>query len=603
MIKNKISTVVESQIPSHIREDYPVFVEFIKKYYEFTETSDGALGALYKILHNNDVDSLDKSLLERLKMELAIPLSIAKKDSYVFNKNIKDLYLAKGTEESIRILFRLLFNEEVLISYPKEQILRASDGIWHQESFITVETFLGELEGASVVKIVTESNAYEFEPTKIESIEDEKFRISFSFLYSITIDVGDKVIAYKDGVEIFRGTIVGSPSKIRVIDPGKKWQVGKIIQLPGSISPTIAKILSVGQNGELQSLEILQHGYDHPEGSIFYVSPLKKPLLSSYVTIDSQIASVDPVVYHSDIGISDYIDGFNEKVSIYNTQRTYFLENYADLGYDGELLSEHQEIATESSEDFFNDVTYEEWLQTRTSLFLEFSPIVRTVGYWKEDRGQISNQYIRLQDNLFYQIFSYVIDTNHQSDLIGVAANKTNPSGLKWFVNLNKTNILDLSAIETTRTLSNSRVFLFDVAQIEDSQENQFVLPKSDNVDFSDQDYKIFNLTKTDSQIVTDEDHKIFDLTKTDSYLIDDSQEKQSALHKSSFSVVSDSVAKGAEFLFEDSASTSDSTVFETSKSLSDDANVEDIETGYSLDYFSEAYDVIGGEAVYVMQP
>ena len=45
-------------------------------------------------------------------------------------KNIKSLYQAKGTKRASEIFFKLLFNEQAEIRYPKDNILRVSDGKW-----------------------------------------------------------------------------------------------------------------------------------------------------------------------------------------------------------------------------------------------------------------------------------------------------------------------------------------------------------------------------------------------------------------------------------------------------------------------------------------
>lgn len=51
-------------------------------------------------------------------------------DQRLLIKNIQRLLKEKGTEESFRLLFRLLFNEEIDVEYPGERILKASDGKW-----------------------------------------------------------------------------------------------------------------------------------------------------------------------------------------------------------------------------------------------------------------------------------------------------------------------------------------------------------------------------------------------------------------------------------------------------------------------------------------
>src|SRR6056300_581233 len=51
-------------------------------------------------------------------------------------KNIKSLYRAKGTKRASEIFFKLLFNETAEIRFPKENILRASDGKWDTQQVL-----------------------------------------------------------------------------------------------------------------------------------------------------------------------------------------------------------------------------------------------------------------------------------------------------------------------------------------------------------------------------------------------------------------------------------------------------------------------------------
>jgi len=51
-------------------------------------------------------------------------------------KNIKSLYQAKGTKRASEIFFKLLFNEQAEIRYPKDNILRVSDGKWDTKKIL-----------------------------------------------------------------------------------------------------------------------------------------------------------------------------------------------------------------------------------------------------------------------------------------------------------------------------------------------------------------------------------------------------------------------------------------------------------------------------------
>ena len=53
-------------------------------------------------------------------------------------KNIKDLYRAKGQRKGHELFFRILLNEDVSLSYPKDDMLRVSAGNWSEEQILRV---------------------------------------------------------------------------------------------------------------------------------------------------------------------------------------------------------------------------------------------------------------------------------------------------------------------------------------------------------------------------------------------------------------------------------------------------------------------------------
>jgi hypothetical protein len=56
-IKEKISTLVNSQLPEFIRSDYTTFVTFIESYYKFLEQDQGALEIVQNARSYNDIDT------------------------------------------------------------------------------------------------------------------------------------------------------------------------------------------------------------------------------------------------------------------------------------------------------------------------------------------------------------------------------------------------------------------------------------------------------------------------------------------------------------------------------------------------------------------
>lgn len=142
----KTSLLVEGQIPEFVRDEYPLFVTFLEAYYEFLENKQGT--------NNNDLITESKNL----KTIFDVDQSIDDFEQYFFNtyaslipvdvqgnkdlliKNILPLYQAKGSENSFKLLFRFLFGQEPTIFYPKDSILRASDGKWKIDKSIKIST-------------------------------------------------------------------------------------------------------------------------------------------------------------------------------------------------------------------------------------------------------------------------------------------------------------------------------------------------------------------------------------------------------------------------------------------------------------------------------
>lgn len=54
-------------------------------------------------------------------------------DERLLIKNIQKVYASKGTEAATKLLFKLLYNEDIQIDYPNKRILKASDGKWDDE--------------------------------------------------------------------------------------------------------------------------------------------------------------------------------------------------------------------------------------------------------------------------------------------------------------------------------------------------------------------------------------------------------------------------------------------------------------------------------------
>ena len=146
MTDNKVSLLINKQVPEFVREEYPVFISFLEAYYEFLENKQGTqkndLTTKSKELkYISDVDTsieeFEQQFLNSYATFLPKETTI---DKALLIKNVLPLYLSKGSEKSFKLLFRMLFGGELEISYPKNNVLRASDGKWEVENAVKVST-------------------------------------------------------------------------------------------------------------------------------------------------------------------------------------------------------------------------------------------------------------------------------------------------------------------------------------------------------------------------------------------------------------------------------------------------------------------------------
>ena len=67
------------------------------------------------------------------------------------------------------------------------------------------------------------------------------------------------------------------------------------------------------------------------------------------------------------------------------------------------------------------------------TIILKYSFIGKTSGYYSGEHGKISSDYSKLQDNYFYQIFSYVVQTQQSITKYNNIIKNVHPAGMKYF--------------------------------------------------------------------------------------------------------------------------------------------------------------------------
>jgi len=132
MEKLSPSLTVKRLLPEYISNNFPQFVLFLEKYYEWLESEDQAYGTTRKLETLFDVDSPKPDELFDIMVQPVLkdfPTSAAVDRKFLF-KHVSEFFRSKGSLESVETLFRILYNEEIRIYLPKEDIMKVSSGNW-----------------------------------------------------------------------------------------------------------------------------------------------------------------------------------------------------------------------------------------------------------------------------------------------------------------------------------------------------------------------------------------------------------------------------------------------------------------------------------------
>lgn len=285
---NKISHLINSQVPFFVRNDHEIFVSFIEAYYEYLEQNDKVINRIKNIQSFQDVDRTVDEFSDHLYdtfMRLISKDVVV--DQALLLKNIKDFYRARGSEKSAKFLMRILFDEEIGFYYPKKDVLRVSDGKWHIEKAIHIQDVKIDEEPATSV-----ADLEKFLNTRIEGLKSEAQatieRVDRFFEKGIRIDElvlsridgdfiqGEQIRAKFPGTEAERtitaNIISGVVSSITITNAGNLYEVGDpVIILSNTGSGACATIAAV-TSGNISAMFVEAGGSGYREGDVVVIT-------------------------------------------------------------------------------------------------------------------------------------------------------------------------------------------------------------------------------------------------------------------------------------------------------------------------------------------
>ena len=359
---------------------------------------------------------------------------------------IKDLYLAKGSEASFRLLFRILFNKEIEIDYPSTQMLRASDGKWNQDVSIFCKILTGSsndpigklvdvVTPTKIIRVLVDRRQYvELEVDRAVKVSDTVYEYFIDRRFFGIINVGDR-IRYRDDVNgvYFTAEILSTTSKLEVQKPGSGFKIGDLFNIRNFNGyGTIMKVVDTDSNGGILQAELIKYGVGY---STDFTTTITAGNTAAGTAGGNTIQRIDTAVAGgtlSTFNITEVTDGFAESGTINITD---YWSTYADGSYVGAVVREFGISNTDATA-----------IQVDPAIIkCTLGPLAKYPGYYVNNDGFLDDA-IYIQDSRYYQAYSYVIKIDEALDDYKTAVkNLIHPAGMAIFGEYDIRNEFDIS--------------------------------------------------------------------------------------------------------------------------------------------------------------
>ena len=348
---------IPTSVPGFIREDHPIFVKFVEAYFEYLERQNGPVSfirdALKNISPSESLDEFVKYFFEEVKN---IPPS-ALADRRLLAEHIYELYQAKGTVKSFELFFRLMYNENIQIYFPKDDILKTSDGKWDRSIAIraipisgnifdcvgnrisqvdyignvyasaNVENVIGRDNGQydvylspnSVVGTIQKGLNFKFDESIFSAVDVPNFSIK---IRGSGYSNGDRVVSYEgEHLDVkVRTILAGSITNVFILDGGVGHSVGdKFIVESDQGSGADIRVSNIDESGAVTGIKIISGGQgfvSYPRikssndtgvfiaigdkigaiGDLRILDPGQNHLTPPIVNVDTTVVLTDPLI-------------------------------------------------------------------------------------------------------------------------------------------------------------------------------------------------------------------------------------------------------------------------------------------------------------------
>lgn len=386
---------LKSIIPEWILEDNPNFYAFLKHYYEWMSEKGYDQTGLYNHL---DYMSLRKDMASYIDDYFsgtlpAIPNELLRDKTFMLRWS-KQLNSMKGSPDIFHLLFYLFFDNEVVISYPNDDVLKLSSAKWIKPKSVIYTTLHNkEFTKSDIVQNikVLDGEVKTYGRYDVLVLEVDK-------TYTNTIDSNLPLITTNDTNEY----VLGNSNDIKVINGGANHYINEILypskkpQYSFKVTATIA--------GQVE----FPISFNNMLGIDVFVNQTRFYAydISEHILYSSFINKGDTITVNS--------DGFSGEIQVTKVDdRGSVLEAVAYKPFIGEYTSNIQ----------IDDCVFS----------LSHSNINNLQGYYDNGLSRLDDQN-KIQDSDYYQNYSYDISsTTAPEEYRDLIKEYVHPSGYKLF--------------------------------------------------------------------------------------------------------------------------------------------------------------------------
>ena len=221
---------------------------------------------IQQLLEYANVDSTIYSFLDRFRdsfLDGMVDNLTSGVDKRKLIKSIRDLYVSKGTRKGHELFFRLLFNDDAVISYPTENMIRTSDGVWTTRKLMRIQQVAGSVDELIGQTVVGQTSGATAIPVSTIGIRE-----AFTDIVEIEIDEDTQTGTFQNG-ETVKGTSnltdqdvsftvysVITGATVSSTDEGQYYTAGQTVNIATAGSQTATVSVETVGSGEVTDIVI-----------------------------------------------------------------------------------------------------------------------------------------------------------------------------------------------------------------------------------------------------------------------------------------------------------------------------------------------------------